>query len=209
MILHTAEPQPPRNSSRASMSGLELITVLGVAASAAQLIDYSLKVIAAVSDIYSRVKDAPKRVVRYTSQVHALVEAGRAIQDIQDLRRSRLVYCQLEATLLEVKQLDQVLACIRLDYTTGSRSKRVWRTIVGDKERRILTCFERLEKEKTALILCISVVHTQTLQTIGNGVELLVERDMGRVSDLVGKFNGKNTNQKVSSDTAVARGRDA
>jgi len=38
----------------------------------------------------------------------------------------------------------------------------------------MLTSLERLEKEKTALILCISFSHTETLHTIRNGVDELV-----------------------------------
>lgn len=174
-----------KSLSRADMSGLEIIRVRGVATSAAQFVGCSLKVIAGVSNIYSRVKDALMRIVRYTSQVHALIEARQAIQGVQGSQRSALVHRQLEATVLEFKQLDQIPTGIRSDYTTGSKSKRVWKAIVGDKERRILACFERLEKGKTALILCISVIHTQTLQTIGNGAELLVERDMRTVTELV------------------------
>jgi hypothetical protein len=189
---------------RTTMSGAEAIAVLGVVASAAQLVDYSLKVIGAISDIYDRVKGAPNRVARYTTQIYQITETGRAIQENQNLQNP-LIHSQLRSTLAEVEHLHKVLSIIRLDYTTGSGTKRVWKAIVGDKERRMLTCFKRLEKEKLALILCITVVQAQHQQTIGSGVELLVEREMPGfgISELIEKYNDKSKNSKVSQKSFV------
>lgn len=184
------------------MSGAEFIAILGVAASASQLIDYSLKVIGTLSEIYNRVKDAPTRVVRYTTQINQIVAAGRAIEEYRDLHTS-LIDSQLQNTLAEVRHLLQVLEAIRRDYTTGSSQKRVWKKIVGSKERRMLTCFEKLEKEKTALILCITVVHTQALQSIGNGVDILVERDMSKDAERAKKFEEKSKKAQVSKTFTV------
>lgn len=182
------------------MSGLELITVLGVAASAIQLMDYSSKAIEAISDIYTRVKDAPSRIVQYTTQIHQIIDIGREIQENTKFQ-SALVESQVQHTLAEIKHLLQILTVIRHDYTTGPSRKRIWKAIVGQKERHLLKSFERLEKEKIALILCITVVHTQKLETIGNGVEVLVEREMGIGSDIREKLKAKKekqTKQKVS-----------
>ncbi|CZR68475.1 uncharacterized protein PAC_18374 [Phialocephala subalpina] len=198
------------------MSGIELIAVLGVAASAAQLIDYSLRVIGTISEIYSRVEDAPKRVVRYTAQINQIIAASKAIEEYQDLH-TLLVDTQLQNTLAEIKHLHKALGAIHRDYTTGSSRKRVWKAIVGSNEKRILTSFERLEKEKTALILCITVNHTKKLQTIGAGVEILVEREMAgmpNVRSIIDKINGKaekettqkesTTNTKMSPENQIA-----
>jgi hypothetical protein len=176
------------------MSGLELIAAVGVAASAVQLVDYGLKVIGTISETYIRVKDAPNRVARYTTQINQIIEVGRAIQQNQVLQ-SPLIHSQLQNTLTEVKQLHQVLGVIRLDYTTGSITKRVWKAILGDNERRMLTCFERLEREKTALILCVVVVKTQPLQATGNEVEALEERHIQKNFE---KLNPKSKITKVS-----------
>jgi hypothetical protein len=188
------DPAATKTLSRITMSGLELIAAVGVAASAVQLVDYGLKVIGTISETYSRVKDAQNRVARYTTQIHQIIEVGRAIQQNQALQ-SPLIHNQLQNTLTEVKQLHQVLGVIRLDYTTGSSTKRVWKAILGDNERRMLTCFERLEREKTALILCVVVVKTQPVQAIGNEVDALEERDMQK---LFGKLNPKSKITKVS-----------
>jgi len=185
------------------MSGAEVILALGVAASAAQLVEYSIKAIRIMSEIYIRVNDAPKRIVRYTAQIHQIIEAGRAIQETRQLQ-SPLIHGQLQNVLAEVKHLDQLLGVVRLDYTTGSSTKRVWKKFVGHEERHILTCFKRLEKEKTALLLCLSVFQTQALQKIGNRVETLVERDMSQIMDLIEKFNGESSKTKLKRPGAMA-----
>ncbi|RFU35576.1 hypothetical protein B7463_g836, partial [Scytalidium lignicola] len=69
----------------------------------------------------------------------------------------------------------KILDRVRLDYTTGSSRKRVWKAIVGAKEKGMLTSFEKLEKAKINLILCISAGYTQTLHSIENSVGILVE----------------------------------
>jgi hypothetical protein len=154
-------------------------------------------VIATISEIYSRVKDAQSRAAQYTSQINQIIEVGQAIQYNRELQ-SPLINSQLQKTLAEVEQLHNVLRTIHQDYTTGSRRKRIWKAIVGHQERQIVASFETLEKEKTALILCIVVVHNQAPQTIGNGVETLVERGSG-VSELIERLNRRGTRGNVSS----------
>jgi hypothetical protein len=186
--------------SIAEMSGLELIAVVGVAASAAQLIEYSLKIIGMVAEIYSRIRDAPKRIVQYTTQINQIIAACRAIQEYKSLD-TPLIDDQIRSIFGELKHLDLALTGIRRDYTAGSKSKRAWKTIVSNKEKSIVTCFERLEKEKTALILCINVVHIQTLRNIGSGVDILIER--GMPSPFPEFFNGLDEviDCKVSKST--------
>ena len=64
------------------MSGLELLGILGVAANVGQLLDYSLRLVSSVSEVYSRVKDAPEMVLYYTAQISQLVETAREIFNI-------------------------------------------------------------------------------------------------------------------------------
>jgi hypothetical protein len=69
--------------------------------------------------------------------------------------------------------------------------------------RRIVMCFDRLEKEKTALILCITISQTETLHYIRDGVgELLPSVDVmaSRVAEFVKKRENNQDGdiQKVS-----------
>lgn len=67
------------------MSSDELTVVLGVVVSAAQLIDYNLKITGTMSEIYNRVKDAPERIVRYTIHIYQIIIACGVIQVCTDL----------------------------------------------------------------------------------------------------------------------------
>ncbi|KAH8805021.1 hypothetical protein F5884DRAFT_798241 [Xylogone sp. PMI_703] len=155
------------------MSGLEVLSALGVAASISQLIDYSFMVIRAISEVYCRVKDAPQRIAQYSAQIHEILEAVNVIK-AQELK-SRHVYNQLEHTLTEVKRLLKLLDRVRQDYTTGSGGRRLWKVVVGNKEKRIVACFENLERAKVALILCINIDQSRVLNDIGNSVGMLIE----------------------------------
>ncbi|RDW75657.1 hypothetical protein BP5796_06478 [Coleophoma crateriformis] len=181
------------------MAGLELITALGVAASAAQLIDYSLKVVGTISEVYNRAKDAQHRVHRDISQVEEIIELGRAIEG-NHILQDPLIRSPLGNILTTVKQLHEVLSVVLHDYTTGSTTRRIWKTVIGSEERRIVPNFERLEKQKTALIVCIGVVHSQTLQTIGNGVATLVERDMDLFKSTKTKIQGSAVTVNRNTD---------
>ncbi|KUJ14995.1 uncharacterized protein LY89DRAFT_127360 [Mollisia scopiformis] len=178
------------------MSGLELITALGVAASVAQLIEYSLKVIKTISEINSRVKNASSCIAQCNKQIRQLIQVGQAIQGNENFH-SDLIACQLQNTLAEVKHLHELLGQVWLDYTTGSSGKRIWKAVVGDKERHMLKSSERLEKEKTSLIICIGVFQSQTLQTIEAGVEILVDRDMPKVQDVLDKLKMSSKKSKA------------
>jgi hypothetical protein len=155
------------------MSGLEFLGILGVAASVGQLLDCSLRLVSSVSEVYSRVKDAPEMVLYYTAQISQLVETSREIQQDCELQHKPMVDVHVNATLAEAVKLQRIIDRVLSDYTEGSSQKRVWKKALGSQEKRIISSFERLEKEKTALILSISFSQTGTLRKIHNGVEEL------------------------------------
>jgi len=154
------------------MTGVE---VLGGLASIAQLLEYSLKLSSLVSEVYSRVKEAPERVIMHTAQIHQLVDTARLIERSSDLQKP-IIEVHLKATLTEAARLQRILERMIEDYTKGPSKKRIWNAVRGAGERRMLTSFERLEKEKSALILCISFIHTETLGTIRDGVGQLLPK---------------------------------
>jgi hypothetical protein len=153
------------------ISGLEIV---GVLASVSQLLDYSLIIMSPFSEIYSRVKDAPEGAHRHLAQIYQLIETARLIQQQSELYCKLLVHIHVKSTLDEEGKLQKILDRVLLDYTQSSRKKRVWKAILGDKERRMVTCFDRLKKEKTALILCITCSQGETLQYIRDGFGELI-----------------------------------
>jgi hypothetical protein len=153
------------------MSGLE---VLGVLASIVQLLDCGLKISLLVREIYSKVRDAPESVSIHTAQIRQLVDTARFIERSRDLQNPRVDF-HIKATLAEAERLLQILEHMVNDYSKGSNKRRIWKTLIRAGERQMLTGFERLEKEKTALILCINFVHTETLGNISDGVNELIK----------------------------------
>lgn len=179
------------------MSGIE---VLGVLASIAQLLDCSLKLSSLVGEVYSRVREAPERVVMHTAQLGQLVDTARLIERSSDLQKP-IVNIHLKATLAEAARLQRILERMIEDYTKGSRKKRILKAVKGAGERLMLNSFERLEKEKSALILCISFIHTETLGTIRDGVgELIPKMDtINRSVTAIGRQLSASEAEKQSS----------
>jgi hypothetical protein len=157
------------------MSGFEII---GVISSITQLLDFGLKLTSLVTEVYSRVKEAPERIAIHTAQIRRLVDTARLIERSSELQKP-IVDIHLTAILTEAKGLQCILERTVADYSKGSRKKRAWNALVGGEEKRILNGFDRLEKEKSALILCINLIHTESLGSICSKVgELNPKMDM-------------------------------
>ncbi|KAF4631647.1 hypothetical protein G7Y89_g6487 [Cudoniella acicularis] len=149
------------------MAGIDVIVVL---AGATQLLDYSLKLTSSIAEIYSRVKHSPERVYRHTTQIYQLIETARFIQLQSKLHYQPLILTHVKSTLEEAGELQKILDRVLVDYTQGSHKKRVWKAVLGSQEKRLVTCFDRLEKEKSALLLCINFSQTETLNSLRDSV---------------------------------------
>lgn len=154
------------------MSGLE---VIGVLASIVQVVDASLKLSASVKELYGRVRDAPDRVILHTTQIGQLIDTARLIEQTANLQ-TPTAHAHLLATLTQAEQIQQILEKLIKDYTQGSSRRKVWKAIVGSEERRLAAGFDRLEKEKSALNLCINFAHAETLNKIHYEVNKLTSR---------------------------------
>jgi hypothetical protein len=111
----------------------------------------------------------------------------------------------VKSTLTEAEKLQQILERMLVDYTKGSSKKRVWKALVGRDERHMVASLDRLEKEKSALVLCIGFTHAETLGTIRDSVGELIPKinsmDRG-FTVLSRRFPGgnKHRGREVSSD---------
>ena len=154
---------------KGSMSGIE---ILGVLASAGQLVSYSFKLTRSLNDIYQRVQDAPKRISQHSLQIKQLINTTEFIQE-QQVLHTALVLTHVNATLVQADSLCTTLGQLTEDYSRGS-FRRFWKILTATKEKEILANFERLEKEKIALILCITVTQTDLW---GRGIQKMAERE--------------------------------
>ena len=150
---------------KGSMSGIEIV---GLLASAGQLVSYSIKITTSLNEIYQRVQDAPKRISQHSIQIKQLISTTKLIQQ-QQLLQTALVFTHINATLEQAKSLCTILEQLTQDYSRGS-IRRYWKILTATKEKEILANLDRLEKEKSALILCISVAQTDIL---GRGIQKL------------------------------------
>ena len=153
------------DEDKGSMSGIEIV---GFVASASQLVLYSIKITTSLSEIWQRVQDAPLKVRQHLDQIRHLISTARLVEE-HHLLQTAHVHTHIKATLEQAKSLSAILEQLRKDYSRGS-IRRVWKILKATKEKEILASFDRLEKEKSALLLCISVAHTDLL---GQGIQKL------------------------------------
>ena len=147
------------------MSGIE---VVGLVASASQLLVYSIKITTNLSEICQRVQDAPLIVKQRSDQIKQLISTAEFIQQNRHLQTAQ-VLIHLKETLEQAKTLSTTLERLEKDYSRGSL-RRCWKILIATKEKAILANFDRLEKEKSALVLSISVAQTDLL---GQGIRKL------------------------------------
>ena len=150
-----------REEEKGFMAGIEIV---GLLASVSQLVVYSIKITTCLSEICQRVRDTSLRIAQHSDQVRQLVIIVRYIENHRLLQTVH-VHAQIDATLEQAVSLSATLEQLRNDYSRG-KIRRYWKTIQGGKEKEILANFDRLEKEKSSLLLCISVVNMDLLGDI-------------------------------------------
>lgn len=154
------------------MSGVEII---GLLASLSQIVIHGLNITTSISEIYSKVQDAPQRIQQHKGQVGELIEIARFIDRhklFQDVNLGVYVNTHVNATLSQAKALSIVLDQVQSEYSHGS-VRRYWKALKGGKEKEILVNLERLEQEKNALQLCIALFHTELLDNIQGSLDEL------------------------------------
>lgn len=161
------------------MAGLE---VLGVIASALQVADIGLKILNSLLEIMDRFKGYNEQLNSHIIQVRQLTEAANLISETPGLQ-TPAIHSHLQSTLVEAAGLNLTLEKLAAKSST-SAGRRYWEIAVkgGFREREILERLGGLEQRKTALILCITVAHSETLAGIHSRVSFLVgivEQEMG------------------------------
>lgn len=154
-----------QQGAKGSMSGIEII---GLVASASQLALYSIKITTCLGEICQRVQNAPARIRHHSDQLRQLVSTAQLVQEHRLLQTAH-VHAHINATLEQARTLSAILEQLTIDYSRGS-IRRYWKILKATREKEIQANFDRLEKEKIALILCISVAQTDLL---GQGIHKL------------------------------------
>lgn len=171
------------------MSGAES---LGIIAAATQLAAYSIKIVLHLDSFYAELRSTPIRTRQHLNQVKELIDTANLIQQHKSLR-SPLINAKLQSTLSEARSLYGILEESSAKYTAKSIWK-YWAVLKGADEHKILTSLNRLEREKSALRLCISIIHTDLLVDIQGTIDKVSEAKMPTLSG-----EGSTTSKAVVS----------
>jgi len=155
------------------MSGME---ILGALASAAQLAEFGIKITAVLFEILERLQEYPARLRAHIEQVRQLVETAELISKHPVLHNQE-VQSHLKSTLLVASELQTALEQLAEKYFGKPAGRRFWKIVLKGavQEKQIESRFESLERQKSALIFCITVVHAGALASIQGGVDFLVD----------------------------------
>jgi hypothetical protein len=136
------------------MAGVE---VLGALAAASQLTEQCLNVAIFISDLYSKVRDAPESIRKQSVQIEQLIDIVRLIEHNPPLQTD-LVWSILRSCAGEAEKLKEILANISTAAGDG-KVRKLWKALDGvAKKKRILALFAILEREKSSLALCIETI---------------------------------------------------
>ena len=145
--------------------------VVGAIASATQLIHYAVKLTTILATIDQRMRDVSKRINLQHGQLSQLIDTAQLIKNNQ-LLQTPTICAHVNATLEEARDLSKVLERVDTARTNGL-IRKCWIALDGRKEREVLASLDRLEKQKTALVLCVITAHSNVLCDIHNGVKTL------------------------------------
>jgi hypothetical protein len=136
------------------MAGVE---VLGALAAASQLAEQSLNIAIFISNLYSKVRDAPESIRKQSVQLEQLIDIAKLIEHNPPLQTD-LVGSILRNCVSEAEKLQEILANIST-ATGDGKIRELWKALDGvAKEKRILALFANLEREKSSLALCIETI---------------------------------------------------
>jgi hypothetical protein len=169
------------------MSGFEF---LGAVASAAQLVDSGTKTYWWLAEIIRRVRDSPKELQLHAKSIQQLIETARLIS--YHFHASPELAEHLDSTLIEAENLRGIIQIVVLEYSQGSLRKRCWKAASGSKERKILSGLQKLEQEKSSLLLCLSSVNTKQLFSLQFSIDTLIE-DMPKRTTVISGHTYRET----------------
>ena len=162
------------------MSGVEAI---GLLASVSQLAGHALNIYSSISEIYHKIQNAPRIIQEHAEHIKQLIDTAELING-HKLLQTDCINSQLISTLKQARLLSATLDKVKKDYLRGRVVRRYWKIVKGDREKEILASLKRLDQERSALVLCISIAHTDLLGTIQESVAPSIDRSFASVPSL-------------------------
>jgi hypothetical protein len=135
------------------------------------LADYGRGIVIFLTEIYKRVKNAPKQYREYETQLHLLIRNAEHIANNPAFQASD-VKLDLDSIEVEVKALQAILCHPATGPSTSSNPRNFWNLVKGVEQREIEEYLDRLHKKNSALSFYILTVNTGKVHL---NVEKLVE----------------------------------
>lgn len=133
---------------------MDPVTVLGAVAAASQLVQQGIEITKFLSDLYSKVQEAPESVRKQLVHIEQLIDIARLIIQNPSLQKESMASI-LRTCLRQAVDMQNLLEKVSATEKDG-RLKKIWKSVaVVTKEKKIDTLFNDLEREKSALALCI------------------------------------------------------
>ena len=162
------------------MSGVE---VIGLLASVSQLAGHALNIYSSISEIYHKIQNAPRIIQEHAEHIKHLIKTAELINE-HELLQTDCINSQIISTLNQARLLSATLDKVKRDYLRGRVVRRYWKIVKGDREKEILASLKQLDQERSALVLCISIAHTDLLGTIRESIVPPIDRSFASVPTL-------------------------
>ncbi|KAL6720762.1 hypothetical protein ACLMJK_002687 [Lecanora helva] len=143
------------------MSGADIV---GVLASTAQLATYAINITSAVLDLYRRIQNAPKQLQQKVSEINSLIDITKLIK-YHELLQTDIIKHHVLCTLEKAQRLLEALEKLKKRVSQGFL-RRFWIIVIKNTDKEVIECFERLDCEKIALLMCVQVAQTSILGNI-------------------------------------------
>jgi hypothetical protein len=131
------------------------IDVLGAAAAATQLFETTFNLVAGISELRDRMKDAPTRIQNFRDELDSLTNTIVRIGNNPKLQTPHLKVI-ITAIGLKVDTLNSLLSKLSTGPNLPPVKKLVRVLKLKQTEARILQNFADLERDKTSLILTVN-----------------------------------------------------
>ncbi len=135
------------------------VAILGATAAASQLAEQGSKILICIFKVYSRIKDAPGAVQNGLIQVEQLIGLSRLV--IQNPALQTDSVASILSTCLRLARKLQFILTQLIPVQGSGRASRLEKALTAViKERDINELFEKLDREKTSLTVCIEEINS-------------------------------------------------
>lgn len=148
------------------MSGVEAV---GVIASAAQLVDLSVRLVSAISRLCRQFRDHPQNLLKRQHNLEQLIQITKIIQStkLPDVEVLRTI---LESSIADAQALLALIEPLFPEHR-DSKTRRGWKAVCGiAKEMQILDALRQLEGHQKTLLLCIGYTNTKLLSNVDKSI---------------------------------------